>query len=71
MVTIFGHEITKPHVKVFANYDIISVEKNIVHAKNNVHALEMVNPLTQLLTRVSIRDPYVMIVSLNCQLKSL
>jgi hypothetical protein len=52
MVTIFGDEITKPHVKVFPNYDIISVEKKIVHTKNNVHALEMVNPLTQLLTKV-------------------
>jgi hypothetical protein len=70
MVTISRDEITKPHVRVFANYDIISAEKNIVHTKNNVHALEMVNPLTQLLTRLSIRDPNVMIVPLNCQLQS-
>ncbi len=69
MVTISRDEITKPHARVFANYDIISVEMNIVHTKN-VHALEKVNPLTQLLTRVSIRDPNVMIVPLNCQLWS-
>jgi len=67
MVTISKDEITKPHVKVFTNYDIISVEMNIVHTKN-VHALEKVNPFTQLLTRVSIGDPNVMIVPLNCQL---
>jgi hypothetical protein len=47
------------------------VDKNIVHTKNNVHALKMVNPLTQLLPRVSIRDPNVMIVRLNRQLQSL
>lgn len=67
MVTISKDEITKPHVKVFANYDIISLEMNIVHTKN-VHALEKVNPFIQLLTRVSIGDPNVMIVPLNCQL---
>jgi len=67
MVTISKDEITKPHVKVFTNYDIISLEMNIVHTKN-VHALEKVNPFIQLLTRVSIGDPNVMIVPLNCQL---
>jgi hypothetical protein len=69
MVTISRDEITKPHVMVFANYDIISVEMNIVHTKN-VHALEKVNSFTQLLTRVSIGDPNVMIVPLNRQLRS-
>lgn len=31
MITISKDEKIKPHVRVFANYDIISVEKNIVH----------------------------------------
>jgi hypothetical protein len=65
MVTIFRDEITKPHVRVFANYDIVNVEMNIVDTKN-VHALEKVNPFTQLLTRVSIGDPNVMIFLLKC-----
>jgi hypothetical protein len=69
MVTISRGEITKPHVRLFANYDIISVEMNIVHTKN-VHVLEKINPLTQLLTRVSIGDSNVMIVPLNRQLRS-